>query len=89
MGFKLPKLDKTMPIVTVRWIDPTTGRNMVAEGSASSRFQIFWQFNTIRLDDASAASGSSLPTTAADPYDAAQFQAVLDFCNALKGGLSS
>lgn len=89
MGFKLPKLDKTMPIVTVRWIDPTTGKNMVAEGSASPRFQIFWQFNTLRLDDASSAAGSSLPTTAAATYDQAQFQAVLDFCNALKSGLSN
>ena len=87
MALFLPKLDKTMPIVTVRWVDPTTGKNMVADGTSSSRFQIFWQFQSVKIDSA-AGGGTFSQEAASDEYDPAQMQRVIDALASLYRGLS-
>lgn len=86
MGLFLPKLDKTMQIVSVQV--KVLGMTVPIEffGIPTPRFMRFWQTNSLRLDG--AATLASVPETAAAEYDQAQFQAVLDFCNALRRGLS-
>ena len=86
MGLYLPKLDKTMPIVTARWTDPATGKPMVVECTSTPRFQIFWQFQSVRLDGAATVNG--VPEVASVSYDSDQMQDVLDFCNSLRRGLT-
>ena len=86
MGLFLPTLDKTMPIVTVYVKVLGMTVPIAFEGIATPRFMRFWQTNSLRLDG--AATLAAVPTTAAATYDQAQFQAVLDFCNALRRGLS-
>lgn len=86
MGLFLPKLDKTMPIVTVRV--KVLGMTVAVsfDGIATPQFQRWWQTQSLRLDGAATLGG--LPEAAAADYDQAQFQQVLDFLNALKRGLS-
>lgn len=86
MGLYLPKLDKTMPIVTAKWRDPATGKDMVVECTSTPRFQIFWQFQSVRLDGAATVNFSD--ETAAVSYDPAQIQRLIDFCAGLSRGLA-
>lgn len=87
MGLFLPKMDKTMQLVSVHV--KVLGMTVPIEffGIPTPRFMRWWQTQSLRLDG--AVVGVSLPTTASATYDQAQFQAVLDFCNALKAGLSA
>lgn len=86
MGLFLPKLDKTMPIVSVKV--KVLGMSIPVEffGISTPQFQRFWQTNSLRLDGAATASFTD--ETAADPYDRAQMQRVIDFCAALSRGLA-
>lgn len=86
MGLFLPKLDKTMRIGEFEVTNPKTGRRETIYIISTPQFQRWWQTQSLRLDG--AVIGGTLPTVASASYDQAEFQAVLDFVNALKSGLS-
>jgi hypothetical protein len=48
----LPKLDKTMPLVTVTTTDPRTGQPIELEGIPSPQMQRFWQSAVQKADGA-------------------------------------
>lgn len=86
MGLFLPKMDKTMQLVSIKV--QVLGMTVPIEffGIPTPRFMRWWQTQSLRLDG--AAVGGSLPEVAAADYDPVQFQAVLDFNNALQRGLA-
>ncbi len=86
MGLFLPKLDKTMQIGQFEMTNPTTGKRETVYVISTPQLQRFWQTNSLRLDGAATLAG--VPETAEASYSQSQFQAVLDFCNDLKRGLS-
>ena len=50
MPLRLPKLDKTMPIVGLRLRDPQSGRMVEHEAVPTPAMQRFWQSAVIRSD---------------------------------------
>lgn len=86
-GLKLPKLDKTMPIVMFRLIDPKTGQMVEHVAIATPQMQRFWQQSTVKLDSA-AGGGTFTAETAAASYDQPQMQRVIDALASLYRGLA-
>jgi hypothetical protein len=85
MSLFLPKLDKTMPLVTGKIT--INGKPVEFEAIATPQFQRFWQTQSVKIDSA-AAGGSFVTETAALTYDPAQMQRVIDALAALYQGLS-
>lgn len=52
MSLRLPKIDKTMHLVTVEVRDPTTGKTLSGFGVISPEGQRYWQSAAIRADGA-------------------------------------
>lgn len=85
MPFFLPKLDKTMPIVTGSVT--INGKPVQFNCISTPQFQRFWQTQAVRLD--SAAGGASFPAeTAEATYNQAQMQRVIDALASLYRGLA-
>lgn len=85
MGLFLPKMDKTMQLVSVHV--KVLGMTVPIEffGIPTPRFMRWWQTQSLRLDGAAIGFDDE---TAADPYDPAQQQRIIDFLVALSRGLS-
>jgi hypothetical protein len=75
MGLKLPNLDKTMPLVTGKIM--INGKLVEFEAIATPQMQRFWQRSTIKIDTPGGGV-SYAGGTAADPYDPAQMQALMN-----------
>ncbi len=85
MPLRLPKLDKTMPIVGFRLRDPKSGQMVEHEAIATPQMQRFWQSAVIKSDTSSDDAATKVSqratliypeTTLNTPPTQAQLQAM-------------
>lgn len=86
MPLRLPKLDKTMPIVGFSLRDPRSGRMVEHEAIATPAMQRFWQSAVIKSDTGSDDAATKVAQTnigynkptISDPPTQAQVQYLAD-----------
>lgn len=82
MPLKLPKPDKTMPLV--QGTITINGKPTPFDAVATPQYQRFIQTSSIRIETPGGGSAFS-GETAADPYDPAQMQRVINALAAIYG----
>lgn len=89
MALKLPKIDKTMHLVTVTVRDTKTGRDLIGYGVISPEGQRYWQSSAIRSDGAVSLQSLTYNGSASPTYNAGDLQGAMDkireICEALSG----
>jgi hypothetical protein len=91
MPLRLPKLDKTMPIVGFLLRDPKSGQMVEHEAIATPQMQRFWQSAVIKSDTGSDDAATKVsqveinyPETAiSDPPTQAQVQTIANALHAV------
>ena len=87
MSLRLPKIDKTMHLVTVEVRDPATGKTLSGFGVISPEGQRYWQSAAIRADGAGDDASTKVtqmthrvfaPTGIGSPPSQVEVQAIAD-----------